>query len=129
MRDTTPGNPDDEARAARAGSAKSDAQLSRHAIHGFLWMLSTGAAQGVVQIVTLVLLARLLGPTPFGIVGGALIVMRVADIVSKLGVGQALVQRKELDERHIAAALHVLSSVGARWSRWPWSRLHRCWPV
>ena len=79
MRDNTPGNPDDEARAAGPGSAKSDAQLSRHAIHGFLWILSTGAAQGVVQILTLVLLARLLGPTPFGIAGGALIVMRVAD--------------------------------------------------
>ena len=113
MRDNTPGNPDDEARAAGPGSAKSDAQLSRHAIHGFLWMLSTGAAQGVVQIVTLVLLARLLGPTPFGIVGGALIVMRVADVVSKLGVGQAMVQRKELDERHIAAALLFFVGWGA----------------
>jgi PST family polysaccharide transporter len=79
--------------------------VSRHAIHGFLWLLSTGAAQAVVQIATLVLLARLLGPEPFGIVGGALIVMRVADLVSKLGIGQALVQRKELDEAHLAAAL------------------------
>jgi O-antigen/teichoic acid export membrane protein len=110
---TTPDGPDEEARAARAASAGSDAQLSRHAIHGFLWMLSTGAAQGVVQIVTLVVLARLLGPTPFGIIGGALIVMRVADIVSKLGVGQALVQRKELDEGHVAAALMFFIGWGA----------------
>jgi teichuronic acid exporter len=105
MLDTSPGEPDGMARAVRPTSAKSDAQLSQHAIHGFLWMLSTGAAQGAVQIVTLVLLARLLGPTPFGVVGGALIVLRVVDIVSKLGVGQALVQRKELDQCHIAAAL------------------------
>lgn len=94
-------------------SRSPDAQISRHAIHGFLWLLSTGAAQAVVQIVTLVLLARLLGPEPFGIVGGALIVMRVADLASKLGIGQALVQRKELDETHLAAALVFFISWGA----------------
>jgi PST family polysaccharide transporter len=113
MLETTPKGPGEQARAARAVSAKSDAQLSRHAVRGFLWMLSTGAAQGVVQVVAMVVLARLLGPTPFGIVGGALIVMRVADIVSKLGVGQALVQRKDLDERHIAAALIFFLGWGA----------------
>ena len=102
---------------AKPSRPQSNDQLSRHAIHGFLWLLSTGAAQGLVQIVTLMLLARLLGPEPFGIVGGALIVMRVADLVSKLGVGQALVQRSEVDEAHIAAALLFLSA-GERLSPW-----------
>lgn len=87
-------------------------QLSQHAIRGFLWLLSTSAAQAVVQIATLMLLARLLGPTAFGIVGGALLVIRVADVVSKLGVGQALVQRKELDDRHTAAALLFFTGWG-----------------
>ena len=113
MPETKSDAPDEKAPAGRAASTKSYAPLSRHAIHGFLWMLSTGAAQGAVQIVALVVLARLLGPTPFGIVGGALIVMRVADVVSKLGVGQAMVQRKELDECHIAAALLFFVGWGA----------------
>ena len=113
MLDTAPDVPEESARAARAAAANSDAQLSRHAIHGFLWLLSTGAVQGAVQIVTLILLARLLGPEPFGIVGGALIVMRVADLVSKLGVGQALVQRKQVDEAHIAAAVLFFLGWGA----------------
>ena len=113
MLDTAPDVPEESARAARAAAANSDAQLSRHAIHGFLWLLSTGTVQGAVQIVTLILLARLLGPEPFGIVGGALIVMRVADLVSKLGVGQALVQRKQVDEAHIAAAVLFFLGWGA----------------
>ena len=110
---TPPFGPDGEPRRREASRPQSNDQLSRHAIHGFLWLLSTGAAQGVVQIVTLMLLARLLGPEPFGIVGGALIVMRVADLVSKLGVGQALVQRQQVDEAHIAAALLFFVGWGA----------------
>ena len=113
MLDTTSGGPNDKSRSGRGASPKTDDQLSRHAIHGFIWLLSTGAAQGAVQIVTLILLARLLGPEPFGIVGGALIAMRVADLLSKLGVGQALVQRKEVDEAHIAAALIFFLGWGA----------------
>lgn len=104
MLDPKSAGPSAQLQTGHPAVAPTDEQLSHHAIHGFLWMLSTGAAQGAVQVVTLMLLARLLGPEPFGIVGGALIVMRVADIVSKLGVGQALVQRKEVDEVHIAAA-------------------------
>ena len=68
--------------------------------------------QGVLEIVILMVLARLLGPTAFGIVGGGLLVMRVADIVSKFGVGQALVQRQQLEKRHIAAALLFFSGWG-----------------
>jgi PST family polysaccharide transporter len=88
-------------------------QLSQRAIHGFLWVLSTSGAQGVLQVAILIVLARLLGPTAFGIIGAALLVMRLADIVGNLGVGQALVQRKHLAAHHIASAQLFFTFWGA----------------
>ena len=80
-------------------------ELAGRAIHGFFWMLSNSASQVVVQLVTLTVLARLLDPAAFGVVGGALVIMRMADVLSKLGVGQALVQNEDAKVEHVAAAL------------------------
>jgi PST family polysaccharide transporter len=90
-----------------------DGQLAHQAIQGFLWVLSTSGAQGILQLVILMVLARLLGPTVFGIVGAGLLVMRLADIVGNLGVGQALVQRKVLETHQIAAAQLFFTGWGA----------------
>jgi PST family polysaccharide transporter len=86
--------------------------LSLRAIQGLAWMVSTNAAQGLLQIAILVVLARLLSPAAFGIVGGALVVMRVADVVGKLGVGNALVQRDTVEAHHLAAALVFFTGWG-----------------
>lgn len=99
--------------SADAAAADHDGRLAGRAIHGFFWMLSNSASQVVVQLVTLTVLARLLGPTAFGVVGGALVIMRVADVLSKLGVGQALVQREHVEPRHVAAALCFFLGWGA----------------
>jgi PST family polysaccharide transporter len=60
-------------------------------------------------------LARLLTPHDFGIVGAALIVANLAQIFSELGVAPAIIQRRELDERHIGSgfALSLLLGVSA----------------
>ncbi len=60
-----------------------------------------------IQIVTSIVLARLLMPDDFGIVGMAAIVTGLAGVFRDLGFGQALVQRPELREEHKRSAFWV----------------------
>lgn len=65
--------------------------------------LSKGITTGL-QVVTTVVLARLLMPEDFGIIAMAAMVTGLARVFEDLGLGQALVQRKELREEHTRAA-------------------------
>src|SRR5207249_3395777 len=49
-------------------------------------------------------LARLVSPADFGVVSAALVVIGFSAIVSQLGLGPALVQRPDLEPRHVDTA-------------------------
>ena len=78
--------------------------LTHQTIAGLLWTAGGKGAYGVLQLVVLAILARLLTPADFGTVSAALIVIGLSGIVSQLGMGPALVQRSELERRHIDTA-------------------------
>lgn len=78
--------------------------IARQALGGFFWTSWGTGARALLKMVVLAVLARLLTPEDFGIVAAASIVVRFAEIFSQLGVGQALIQRKELEARHIDTA-------------------------
>lgn len=61
-------------------------------------------AQGLLQLGVGILLARLLPPSDFGIVGMAMVVIGLALLMSDLGLGPAVVQRRDLTERHLRVA-------------------------
>ncbi|MGI5817782.1 MAG: lipopolysaccharide biosynthesis protein [Armatimonadota bacterium] len=65
--------------------------------------LSKGINTGL-QMVTSIVLARLLMPADFGIVALATMVTGLANVFRDLGLGQALVQRKEIGEEHTRSA-------------------------
>ena len=71
---------------------------------GFKWMLFGSVGQAIIQILVLTVMARLLEPRDFGVVSLAIAVIGVSSIFSQMGVGPALVQRNELEERHVHAA-------------------------
>jgi PST family polysaccharide transporter len=52
-------------------------------------------------------LARVLAPADFGIVGAALVVITFANILAQLGVAQALVQLPDLSRDHLIAGFHI----------------------
>jgi PST family polysaccharide transporter len=78
--------------------------LTHQTVAGLLWTASGKGAYGVLQLVVLAILARLLTPADFGVVSAALIVIALSGIVSQLGMGPAVVQRAELERRHIDTA-------------------------
>ena len=76
------------------------------------WTASSNGLNAVLKIVVLIVLARLLSPAEFGIVSAALIVIGFSAIFSQLGLGPALVQRTELEPRHISTAVAASVIIG-----------------
>jgi PST family polysaccharide transporter len=79
-------------------------ELTRRTIRGMLWMGGAQGMQAVLQLVVVVVLARLLSPADFGIVGAALVVVGISKVIYQVGLGPALVQRPVLEPRHLWTA-------------------------
>jgi PST family polysaccharide transporter len=88
------------------------AGLSRLAVRGVLWQAISFGLGRVLTLVATVVLARLLTPAEFGLVGLALVFVTFAEYLTDLGVAQALVYF-ERDERLQDAALTLCAAAGA----------------
>ncbi len=80
----------------------------RSVISGIRWSYISAAVNAVLHIVVLSMLAHLLDPRAFGLLGLALIFTNIAERFGQLGVGPTLVQREHLDEAVIDVG-HTLS--------------------
>ena len=78
--------------------------MSREVFSGFLWSAWGKGARTVLQFVVLIVLARLMTPHEFGVVGAATIVIGFAEIFTHIGLGPAIVQRTELRPEHVRTA-------------------------
>lgn len=74
----------------------------------------------LLQLMVLGILARLLSPEDFGLLGIAMIFVGFAALLSRLGVGPAVIQRKELTAEHIRVAftLSILVSIALTLILW-----------
>ena len=75
-------------------------------------MILGSGIQVVLKIGVLAILARLVSPDEFGVMGIALIVVEFSKMLAHLGVGPALVQRKELDRQHLTTGFSVSLFMG-----------------
>lgn len=66
------------------------------AIHSLFWSFAERFGQQTVQLFFSVVLARLLAPDDFGLLSILMLVVALSELVVDCGVGQALVQKKEL---------------------------------
>jgi len=78
-----------------SGSALS---LMKRTLSGFKWSYLSALLQAILELAVIVVLARLLSPRDFGLLGIALIFTGLAELVSELGIGLAIIQRKELTD-------------------------------
>src|SRR5262245_49540124 len=78
--------------------------LAQSAFHALAWRYSGAIFQAGIQFTVGVLLARLLTPEAFGVVGMALIAIGFAKLVGDLGFGAAIIQYPDLTTRHIRTA-------------------------
>ena len=86
--------------------------LTHRALGGMLWTFSGTGLQAVVQILVTMALGRLLTPAEFGVMGAAVVVIALSQIVSQVGVGPAIVQRRDLGETHIRTAFTISGGLG-----------------
>src|SRR4051794_15511889 len=88
-------------------------QHARAAVAGGVrWGVVDQFAQVVVRLATTVVLARLVVPDDFGLLGVALVVVNFAIVLSGLGLGPALVQRRELRTDHVVPAFTASAAFG-----------------
>ena len=67
------------------------------AAHGVLWTGAGQIARQVVQIVGSIVLARLLAPDEFGLLGMALFFVGIGQLLADFGIGSAIVQARSSD--------------------------------
>jgi len=87
-------------------------QLDRTLVHGIAW---TSAIRWITQLaswVVTLLVAHLLAPSDYGLVGMALVYFGLAQLVCDAGLSIAVVQIRDLKERQLAAIGAIAGLVG-----------------
>jgi O-antigen/teichoic acid export membrane protein len=91
---------------ARLGSMR---QL---AFSGIRWGSLAGIVEQVAAVATTVVLVRLLTPADFGIVTAATVAVGLFEVLTRLGFGAALVNRKTVDERAASSTFWLALATG-----------------
>jgi len=87
---------------------------TQRTIQGANWNMMRVIVQTVVSLGVTIVVARILPPEDFGLLATAMIFIGLAEIISTMGMGAAVVQRKNLDEEAVRTAntLSVMIGVG-----------------
>ena len=97
------------------GKNRSSAKVSlrERTITGISWStISQVLNQGFTFAISIVL-ARILGPAVYGLIGMVIVFTGFAAVFGDLALGAAIIQRKELEERHLNAAFWTNVTMGA----------------
>ena len=76
------------------------------------WQTLSVGVQIVLQLIFSAALARLLTPADFGVMAIALVVVGVVEMFAQIGIGPALVQRKDLSDTDIRTAFYTSALLG-----------------
>jgi len=71
--------------------------LKKQAVHGAFWSFAERFGQQGIQFVVSIVLARLLAPKDFGVLGMLVVFIALAQSVIDSGFGQALIQKQDAD--------------------------------
>ncbi|MCO6430069.1 MAG: lipopolysaccharide biosynthesis protein [Deltaproteobacteria bacterium] len=82
-------------------------QLSSKVLSGLSWSYCSAAIDAISRLAIISILAHLLTPRDFGIVGLAIIFTTFAERVGQFGIGPAVVQSEILTRRHIDSAVVI----------------------
>lgn len=81
--------------------------MKKQVLSGSFWSAASNiTAQGINFVVTIIL-ARLLVPDDFGIIAISSVIVGVITLFQDLGMGAAIIQKKEIDEEHLATSFSV----------------------
>ncbi len=75
--------------------SKSDALLSTKVAKSALWVFTLRVSDASLGLIKLLILARLLAPSDFGLLGVAFLIIATLDTFSQTGLDTALIQMKD----------------------------------
>lgn len=81
--------------------------LFRQIVTGAGWNFIGQTARQVISLATMIILARLLSPDDFGLVAMTYVVSSFAYMFSTMGMGSAIIQRKEINDEYLSTAFWV----------------------
>lgn len=86
--------------------------LQRRVARGVTWTIIDNWGRQLLQLVSFVVVARLLTQQDFGLVALAMVFVMLAQLFVDQGMGDALVQRKQLSREHIDTAFWAAMLLG-----------------
>jgi O-antigen/teichoic acid export membrane protein len=92
---------------------RSNAELTEATASGLRWITLARIGTEVLLMASMVVLARLIPPSAFGMFAIAVIVQEIAVNVPSEAVGSALVQRRSIDRAHLQGGLALSLAIGA----------------
>lgn len=87
--------------------------MDEKAIRGVPWTIVSYGVSKLVNLVTTIVLARLLAPADFGLLALANLALNLLGFVKDLGLGGTLIVRHDLDRRAVGTVLTLLVVVSA----------------
>ncbi|MFT4610843.1 MAG: O-antigen/teichoic acid export membrane protein [Glaciecola sp.] len=85
---------------------------TKSGIKGFTWMFFGNLFNKFSHILIIGILARLLTPQDFGILGIILIFVSFSDIFTQMGIGTAIVQKEDITKSHISLGYSLSVLIG-----------------
>lgn len=91
----------------------SGGSLARRVFRGSLWLFASYGLYKVSRMIIMLVIAALLSPEAYGVVSLCSVIIFIGEIVCEFGIWQAVVNRKEPDERFLNTAFtaNVLGGV------------------
>ncbi|MBK7917791.1 MAG: oligosaccharide flippase family protein [Chloroflexi bacterium] len=86
--------------------------LRQQAAKGVVWTAIGNWGNQIATIIVFIVLTRLLGPEAFGLVAMATVFTSFMAIFAEQGLGQAIVQREQLEPEHLDTAFWTNLLVG-----------------
>jgi O-antigen/teichoic acid export membrane protein len=93
-------------------TAASAGRVAQQTRRGISWNLAGAVATNSIRVVVIAILGRALSADDFGIVAAAVSVNVILHGIRDIGVGQALIQRKQLGPAHLTTAFAVSTYLG-----------------
>lgn len=83
------------------------ADLKKKVLSGSAWTLSANVSSQAISFAVTVVLARLLAPDDFGVVAISSVFTGVVTLFQDVGMGAALIQRKDIDDDYLSTSFSV----------------------
>jgi O-antigen/teichoic acid export membrane protein len=87
-------------------------ELKEKAVSGFFWSFSDSITTQVAQFIIGLILARILSPDEFGLIGMITVFLAVAQSVTDSGFGQALIRKKDVTESDYSTVFYYNLAAG-----------------